>query len=192
MRKIVEAHRHFWNNQWRLYSHRCPMREAESNNETKWHWKWKESEVAQLCPILCDPMDRSLPGSSVRGIFQAIVLEWIAISFSRGSSRPRDGTQDSRIVDRRFTVWATREANDYGHLRSVSFNPFNTLFIYSGYNSSMLPVRKLHPERKYKINQSWDNHCYFGHVVTRWSLIFTVTEKKLKASFKPKSYFLLS
>ena len=45
-----------------------------------------ESEVAQLCPTLCDPMDCSLPGSSVHGIFQAIVLEWIAISFSRGYS----------------------------------------------------------------------------------------------------------
>ena len=41
------------------------------------------SEVAQSCPTLCDPMDCSLPGSSVHGIFQAIVLEWIAISFSK-------------------------------------------------------------------------------------------------------------
>ena len=49
-----------------------------------------ESEVAQSCPTLCDPKDCSLPGSSVRGIFQAIVLEWIANSFSRGSSQPRD------------------------------------------------------------------------------------------------------
>ena len=63
-----------------------------------------ETEVAQSCPTLCDPMDCSLPGSSVHGIFQAIVLEWIAISFSSGSSRPRDGTQVSRIVDRHFTV----------------------------------------------------------------------------------------
>ena len=54
-------------------------------------------------------MDCSLPGSSVHGIFQAIVLEWIAISFSRGSSQPRDQTQVSRIVDRHFTIWATRE-----------------------------------------------------------------------------------
>ena len=67
------------------------------------------SEVAQSCPTLCDPMDCSLPSSSVRGIFQAIVLEWIAISFSRGSSRPRDWTRVSHIVDRRFTIWATRE-----------------------------------------------------------------------------------
>ena len=43
-----------------------------------------ESEVAQSCPTLCDPVDCSLPGSSVHGIFLAIVLEWIAISFSRG------------------------------------------------------------------------------------------------------------
>ena len=53
-------------------------------------------------------MGCSLPGSSVHGIFQAIVLEWIAISFSRGSSRPRDRIQVSCIVDRRFTAWATR------------------------------------------------------------------------------------
>ena len=54
-------------------------------------------------------MDCSLPGSSVRGIFHAIVREWIAISFSRGSSLPRDRTRVSHIVDRCLTVWATRE-----------------------------------------------------------------------------------
>ena len=48
---------------------------------------YRESEVAQSCLTFCDPTDCSLPGSSVRGIFQAIVLEWIAISFSRGSSQ---------------------------------------------------------------------------------------------------------
>ena len=67
------------------------------------------NEVAQLCSTLCDPMDCSLPGSSVHGIFQAMVLEWIAISFSRRSSQPRDRTWVSRTVDRRFTIWATRE-----------------------------------------------------------------------------------
>ena len=69
----------------------------------------REHEVAQSHLTLCNPMDCSLPGSSVHGIFQAIVLEWIAISFSKGSSQPRDRTWVSRIVDRRFTVWATRE-----------------------------------------------------------------------------------
>ena len=60
-----------------------------------------ESEVAQSCPTLCDPIRRSK--SSVHGIFQARVLEWIATSFSRGSSPPRNRTQVSRIADRRFT-----------------------------------------------------------------------------------------
>ena len=73
--------------------------------------KVKWSEVTQSRPTLCDPMDCSPPGSSIHGIFQAIVLEWIAISFSIGSSRPRDGTQVSCIVDRCFTVWATREVH---------------------------------------------------------------------------------
>ena len=70
--------------------------------------------IAQSCPTLCDPVDCSLPGSSVHGIFQAIVLEWIAISFSSGSSQPRDWTQVSCIVVRRFTIWATREV-DWGN-----------------------------------------------------------------------------
>jgi len=70
----------------------------------------KASEVAQSCPTLCDPMDCSPLGSSVRGIFQERVLECVAISFSRGSSWPRDQTQVSHIAGRCFTVWATREA----------------------------------------------------------------------------------
>ena len=70
----------------------------------------QQSEVAQACPTLCDPMDCSLPGSSIHEIFQARVLEWVAISFSRGSSQPRDGTWASRITGRHFTIWATREA----------------------------------------------------------------------------------
>src|SRR5574340_1783868 len=49
-----------------------------------------ESEVAQSCPTLWDPMDCSPPGSSVYGIFQAGILEWVAISYSSGSSRPRN------------------------------------------------------------------------------------------------------
>ena len=82
-----------------------------------------ESEVAQLCPTLWDPIDCSLLGSSVHGIFQAIVLEWIAISLSRGSSQPRARTWVSRIVDRRFTVRATREVlKDLR--RSKTFPPF--------------------------------------------------------------------
>ena len=64
----------------------------------------KESEVAQLCSTLCDPVDCSLPGSSIHGILQARILEWVAISFSRGSSRPRDQIQVSCIAGRRFML----------------------------------------------------------------------------------------
>ena len=65
---------------------------------------------------LCDTMDCSLPQSSVHGIFQARILEWVAISFSRGSSWPRDRTQVSHTVGRCFTVWATGEVRYNGHL----------------------------------------------------------------------------
>ena len=68
------------------------------------------SEVTQLCPTLCDPMDCSLPGSSVHGILQARVVEWVAISFFRGSSWPRDWTWVSHIGGRHFNLWDTREA----------------------------------------------------------------------------------
>ena len=66
--------------------------------------KESESEVAQSCLTLCDPMNCSLPGPSIHGIFQARVLEWEAIAFSRGSFQPRDGTWDSRIAGRCFIV----------------------------------------------------------------------------------------
>ena len=62
------------------------------------------SEVAQLCLTHSGPMDCGLPGSSIHGLFQARVLEWVAISFSRGSSWPRDWTQVSCIVGRHFTL----------------------------------------------------------------------------------------
>ena len=77
----------------------------QAGHEVKW------SEVAQSCPTLCNPVDCSLPGSSIHGILQVRILEWVAISFSRGSSRPRDRTWVSHIAGRRFNLWATREAH---------------------------------------------------------------------------------
>ena len=64
------------------------------------------------CPTLGNPMDCSLPGSSVHGIFQAIVLEWIGISFSRGSSQPRDLTCIFCIGRWILYPWATWEAEN--------------------------------------------------------------------------------
>ena len=71
--------------------------------------RWKEyaeseSEVAQSYPTLCHPMDCSPPGSSVLGILQARILEWVAIFFSRGSSLSRERTQVSCIAGRFVTV----------------------------------------------------------------------------------------
>ena len=82
------------------------------------------SEVAQSCPTLCDPMDCNLLGSSVRGIFQARVPECVAISFSRGSSQPKDQTRVSHIVGRRFIIWAIRESHIHNW---VSFSPPSAL-----------------------------------------------------------------
>ena len=76
----------------------------------------KRKTVTHSCPTLCGPKGCSLPGSSVHGILQTRILEWVAIPFSKGSSQPRDQTQVSCIADRFFTVWATREA----HFTSVN------------------------------------------------------------------------
>ena len=60
--------------------------------------------VAQSCLTLCDPTDCSLPGSSIHGILQARILEWVAIPFSRGSSQPRDQTQVASTAGGFFSV----------------------------------------------------------------------------------------
>ena len=80
----------------------------------KFWWKLKsESKVPQSCLTLCNPMDCSLPGSSVHETFQARVLQWVAISLSRESFWPRDQTRVSSIANRYFSVWATREAHNF-------------------------------------------------------------------------------
>ena len=69
------------------------------------------------CAVVSDSLQPhglySPPGSSVQGIFQARILEWVAIPFSRGSSWPRNQIQVFRIAGRLFTVWATRKAEAY-------------------------------------------------------------------------------
>ena len=84
--------------------------------------KRKENKVSQSCPTLCNPTDCSPPDSSIHGLFQARVLEWVAISFSKGCSQPRDRTQVSRIPGRRFTAWATRQAWLYRNYPSIKIN----------------------------------------------------------------------
>ena len=84
--------------------------------------KWSHS----VMPDFCDPMGYGPPGSSARGIFQARILEQVAISFSRRSSQPRDQTQVSCIAGRFFTTWATREA-----LINFYLNSNTTFFFYT-------------------------------------------------------------
>ena len=63
--------------------------------------------VARSCPTLCDPVDCRPPGSSIHGLLQARMLAWVAVSFSRGSSQPRDQIPVSCTSGIFFTVWAT-------------------------------------------------------------------------------------
>ena len=100
-----------------------------------------ESEVAQSCPTPSDPTDSSLPGSSVHGILQARVLEWVAIPFSKGSSQPSNQTQVSCIAGGFFT-FCSREAlilynknllnfcGIYCVLKMLSLDPRDCQYVY--------------------------------------------------------------
>ena len=87
--------------------------------------------VALLCPILCKPMDCSPLGSSVHGILQAKILEWVAIPFTSNSSQPGDWTQVFCIASRFFTIWATRKvsSNEYSGLISFRVDFFDLLVV---------------------------------------------------------------
>jgi len=109
----------------RIEEENKPTKAAEKELPGKWEenmsvmsWNPREESVfkrgrclvATSCLTLCDPMDCSPLGSSVYGILQARILEWVAISFSRGSSLARDRTQVSCIGRQVLYQWATREA----------------------------------------------------------------------------------
>ena len=92
-----------------------------------------ESEVAQSCPTLSDPMDCSLPGSSVHGIFQARVLEWGAIAFSRKSETRIEKCQNSEDVNNEYTgvhyvTLKTTENFSYHLKNKTPFNKIKEMF----------------------------------------------------------------
>ena len=92
--------------------------------------------VAQLYLTICEPMDSSPPDSSVHGIFQARILEWEAIPFSRWSFQPSDLTHVSCIAGRFFTRWAIGEAplplgRDFPSGSVVKNPPSNTGNVHS-------------------------------------------------------------
>ena len=105
----------------------------------------KESEVAQSCLTLCDPMDCSLSGFSVHGIFQARVLEWGAIAFSRGSFQPRDWT------------WSpTLQAEALPSEPPGKPIGINLCFLFSSYVYRLrIYLNNFYQKKKKKTEQSW-------------------------------------
>ena len=92
----------------------------------KFTWTW----TTWSCSVVSDclqPMDCSLPGSPVHGTFQARVLEWIAISFSKGSSQPRDWTRVFRIVDRQTLYHLSHQGSPIQLYLTISY-PVKVLF----------------------------------------------------------------
>ena len=128
--------------------------------------------ASKLCPAPCNPVDCSLPGSSVYGIFQAGILEWVAISFSRGTSWPRDQTRVSRIGGRRFTVWATREAT----CSIVTFKSNNFPNVY----------KKLGDHFHYTYICA---SCVYWFVKSSYFLLWTMVQKVWKRLFWRRSTF---
>ena len=111
--------------------------------------KWSRSVVSNSL----DPMNFSPPGSSVHGIFQARILEWVAISFSSRSSRPRNRTRVSCISGRCFTIWATREAQ----MSWVQIPACSSTSCVSLGKFLSLPVPQVFPS----LNSGWQNQLSY-------------------------------
>ena len=108
LKVLLEFKNVYWN--WRI----CVRLKHSTEYQAQW-LKWDTCSVcsvAQSCLTSCDCKDCSLPVSSVLGIFPVRILEWVAISFLRGSSWPRDGTHVSCIVKWIFYHWASWKAQE--------------------------------------------------------------------------------
>ena len=92
-------------------------------------------------------MNCGLPGSSVHGILQARILEWVTVPFPRGSPQPRYGTQVSCIAGRFFTIWATREAQEYW---SGRLSCLQGIFPIQGSNQGLLHCRQILNQLSYQ------------------------------------------
>ena len=112
------------------------------------------------CLTLWDPMDHSLPGSSIHGCFQARMLEWVAISYSRGSSRPRDWSRGCCIscIGRRIlyhrAMWKALYCRKYSTNAHLSRNFFSTYVKYS-------PIKKKKTCSLFSLFHSIDFHHFF-------------------------------
>ena len=105
--------------------------------------------MTQSCPTLCNPMDCSRPGSSIHGIFQARILEWVAVAFSKVSSQPRDWTPVSCIAGRLFfIIWATEE--------SICQNPYINIMLPLRISFTYFILLHIHHHTK---NRGWTLSC---------------------------------
>ena len=123
-----------------------------------------------MSEALYDPMDSSLPGSSVQRILRARTVELVAIPFSRGSSPPRDWTRVSCTAGRFLTIWATREAHRTVNAGIKSIFPLWSLFLWVFYPK--LPCQKILQEscfhnvraryfpESYNLNASISQHLF--------------------------------
>ena len=129
------------NRHWSTQSHRAFHKLPVLGKKKNKNKQFKEGEgqplqsskvfITQLCLTVCDPKDCSPPGSSVHGILQARILEWVVIPFSRGSSQSRDRTVVSCIASRFFTTWATREAPMISRLDTETSEPLTPRLVTS-------------------------------------------------------------
>ena len=130
------------------------------------------SGVAQSCPSLCDLVDCSPPGSSVHGILQTRILEWVAISFSRGSSWPRDRTQVSHIAGRCFNLWATgkpsRQSQVFYNSNKHLCGTYNVERWTTSWVQEQWQSPGLHPLNHLCKMQMCDSHCRF------WSIYYSL------------------
>ena len=118
-------------------------------------------KVTQLCPILCNPMD-----SVVHEILQGRILEWVAFSFFRGYSQPRDWNQVSHIAGRFFTSWATREAH----------KPLSCLVEFSG--EGMSSVQFSHSVISDSATPWTTAHKASLSITNSWSIVFSPLHRK--------------
>ena len=145
----------------------------------------------QLCPILCDPMDCSPPGSSVHGTFQARILEWVAMPSSRASSRPRDRTHVSvscacctgRQILQHCATWALcgfKSQLCYSYLEDLGkvFPQHPHLHLSNG-GQNNISNRELLCWAKELMPRQESQHCYWTKWVTQYRLAIIFTEMKL-------------
>ena len=126
----------------------------------------------------CDPIDCSLPGSSVHGILQERILAWVAIFFSRGSSQPRDQTQVSCIAVKLFKHRATREVQNNTASRHLSKSFTNVIIQYL----QLFPLNK-EEEAKSESNLPRSHRCYVAAFkpdnecgLSLWSSLLHITK----------------